>query len=64
MAQKVKEAVSFRNASPRSEGRDLTSKDCFFYEAKFHVGGTVNTHNCRVWETKNPQYVKVKVKTF
>ncbi|GFW58546.1 uncharacterized protein TNCV_718461 [Trichonephila clavipes] len=23
-------------------------------EAHFHLSGTVNTHNCRIWETENP----------
>ncbi|GFV57924.1 uncharacterized protein TNCV_2801901 [Trichonephila clavipes] len=24
-------------------------------EAHFHVSGTVNTHNCRIWDTENPR---------
>ncbi|GFT37031.1 uncharacterized protein TNCV_175491 [Trichonephila clavipes] len=24
-------------------------------EAPFHLSGTVNTHNCRIWDTENPR---------
>ena len=24
-------------------------------EAHFHISGTVNTHNCRIWDAKNPR---------
>ncbi|GFS52244.1 uncharacterized protein TNCV_4849801 [Trichonephila clavipes] len=24
-------------------------------EAYFHLCGTVNTHNCRIWDTENPR---------
>ncbi|GFW18794.1 uncharacterized protein TNCV_5132471 [Trichonephila clavipes] len=24
-------------------------------EAHFHLSGTVNTHNCRIWDTENPR---------
>ncbi|GFV32773.1 uncharacterized protein TNCV_3312541 [Trichonephila clavipes] len=27
-------------------------------EAHFHLSGTVNTHNCRIWDTENPRTFK------
>jgi hypothetical protein len=40
---------------------DLINRDklCFSDEAKFHVSGTVNRHNYRVWGSENSHDVTV-----
>jgi len=31
--------------------------NCFSDEATFHVNGGVNRHNCRIWETQQPNEI-------
>ncbi|GFU26599.1 uncharacterized protein TNCV_1837271 [Trichonephila clavipes] len=41
-------------SSARSVSRHLGVPYSTVDEAHFHLSGTVNTHNCRIWDTENP----------
>ncbi|XP_050301230.1 uncharacterized protein LOC126739527 [Anthonomus grandis grandis] len=46
----------------REQGANFPMKIIFSDEAHFHLGGFVNTHNCRIWGLENPrQIVEVKM---
>jgi hypothetical protein len=37
---------------------DYLSRACFSDKATFHISGTVNLHNCRIWGSENPHVVR------
>jgi hypothetical protein len=39
------------------EDSGYLSKVCFSDKATFHIPGTVNRHNCRIWGSENPHVV-------
>jgi hypothetical protein len=45
-------------SSRLDEDNDYLSKVCFSDEATFHISGTVNRHNCRIWGSENPRVIR------
>jgi hypothetical protein len=44
------------------EDNDFLQRVCFSGEATFHVSGTVNTHNLRIWGSENPHFLREHIR--